>query len=60
MLVISRKKGESLQIGRDVTIHILDLKSGRVRIGIEAPQGLEIVRPDDDKQPNVKRTQKNS
>lgn len=44
MLVISQKKGEKLRIGRDITITILDAKAGKVRIGIEAPQDLEIVR----------------
>lgn len=61
MLVISRKKGESLQIGRDITIRIIDLKSGKVRLGISAPPGLEIVRTAaDDGTPGSGKEQKNS
>lgn len=60
MLVVSCKKGESLQIGQDITIHIADLKSGRVRVAIDAPQGLVITRQGGEKKPNVKRMQKNS
>lgn len=44
MLVISQKKGEKLHIGRDITISILDLQSGKVRLGIEAPAEYQILR----------------
>lgn len=44
MLVISQKKGEKLHIGRDITISILDLQSGKVRLGIEAPSAYQILR----------------
>lgn len=44
MLVISQKKGEKLHIGRDITISILDAKSGKVRLGIEAPSAFQVVR----------------
>lgn len=44
MLVISQKKGEKLRIGRDITITILESKAGKVRLGIEAPQELEVMR----------------
>ncbi len=60
MLVISRKKGESLQIGRDITIRIIDLKSGKVRLGITAPPELEIVRAAADGTPQDGKEQKNS
>ena len=43
MLVLSRKAGESIRIGDDITIHIV--KTGdRVRIGIEAPRSVNVVR----------------
>lgn len=44
MLVISQKKGETIKIGRDITIHILDVKPGKVKIGIEAPASVSITR----------------
>ena len=44
MLVLSRKAGESLQIGRDVKIIITQIKGNRVKIGIEAPSNVRIRR----------------
>lgn len=42
MLVISQTKGTKIQLGRDITITVLDLKSGKVRLGIEAPKDVKI------------------
>lgn len=43
MLVLSRKAGESIRIGDDITIHIV--KTGdRVRIGIDAPRSVNVFR----------------
>lgn len=44
MLVISQKKGEKIHIGRDITITVVELKSGKVRLGIEAPSSCRIIR----------------
>ena len=44
MLVISQKKGEKLHIGRDITISIIDLRSNKVRLGIEAPAKYTVLR----------------
>jgi len=44
MLVLSRKVGQKIQIGRNITITILRVKKTSVKIGIEAPQDLRIVR----------------
>ena len=44
MLVLSRKIGESLRIGDDIELVILDINRGQVRIGIEAPKTTNIVR----------------
>lgn len=44
MLVLSRKIGEQIQIGDDVTITVVRLADGAVRIGIEAPSEMLIVR----------------
>ena len=44
MLVLSRKPGERILIGDDVTITIVRLGPGNVRVGIEAPRELSIVR----------------
>lgn len=44
MLVLTRKLQQQIQIGDHVTITILQVKGGQVRIGIEAPKNVRIVR----------------
>ena len=44
MLVLTRKLGEGILIGDDVTITIVEMKGGNVRIGIEAPRSKKIYR----------------
>ena len=44
MLVLSRRVGERLLIGDDIEIVVLEAKSGQVRLGIEAPREIPIVR----------------
>jgi carbon storage regulator CsrA len=44
MLVLTRKHQEQIQIGDNVTITILKIKGRTVRLGIEAPRQLKIVR----------------
>ncbi len=44
MLVLSRKEGEKLSVGDDVVISVLKIRGRRVTLGIEAPDGVKIVR----------------
>ncbi len=44
MLVISRKVGETIQIGDAIRITLASLQSNRVRIAIEAPEEVLILR----------------
>lgn len=44
MLILSRKKGESLKIGDDIEIFVTDVKGDKVRLGISAPPDLKISR----------------
>ena len=44
MLVLTRKKGESIQIGNDIEITITQIKGYQVKIGIKAPKNVEIHR----------------
>ena len=44
MLVLSRKTDESLLIGDDIKVTVLDIRGGQVRIGISAPASVKIHR----------------
>lgn len=44
MLVLSRRKGESIVIDGGITITITEVKGNLVRLGIEAPREVSILR----------------
>jgi carbon storage regulator len=44
MLVLSRKVGERILIGDDIRVTIVRIGGGGVRVGIEAPASLNVVR----------------
>lgn len=44
MLVLSRHRHESIMIGDDVVITIVDIRGDKVRLGIEAPQNISVHR----------------
>lgn len=44
MLVLTRKKGEGIYLGEDVTIEIISIEGDRISIGIEAPREIKIFR----------------
>ena len=44
MLVLSRRAGESVVIGDDVTVTVLEVRGDVVRIGIDAPRSLKVHR----------------
>ena len=44
MLVLSRRADESLFIGDDIKITVLDIRCGQVRIGITAPDSIKVHR----------------
>ncbi|WP_238916581.1 carbon storage regulator CsrA [Clostridium sp. YIM B02555] len=44
MLIITRKKGESLMIGDDIEITISKIEDGSVKIGVNAPKNVSILR----------------
>ena len=44
MLVISRKKGETLVIGDGIEVSVVDIQGDRVRVGISAPREVRIMR----------------
>lgn len=44
MLVLSRKLGERIRIGEEIVVSVVRIQGGTVRIGIEAPANLSVLR----------------
>ena len=44
MLVLSRKLEQSLNVGDDITITVLGIEGDRVKLGIEAPRSVTVLR----------------
>ena len=55
MLILQRKEGESLLIGDEIEISILSVEAGRVRLAIEAPKSISILRAELKKAAEVNR-----
>ncbi len=61
MLILTRRVGESLMVGDDLTVTVLGVKGNQVRIGVNAPRDVAVHREeiyeriqDDDKKPAAK------
>jgi carbon storage regulator len=44
MLVLGRKSGESIRIGEGIQITVIGISGNRVRLGIEAPDSVRVLR----------------
>lgn len=44
MLILTRRVGEALVIGDDVTVTVLGVKGNQVRVGIQAPKSVAVHR----------------
>ena len=44
MLILSRKQNEKIRIGTDIVINVLSISETQVKIGIEAPSNVKILR----------------
>ena len=60
MLVLTRRQGESIAIGSDVVVTVLEIRGGQVRLGIAAPPAVTVLRSeiteqlaDSDQQPGA-------
>lgn len=54
MLVLTRKEGEQIHIGNDITVTVTLVQGDRVRLGIEAPRDVTILRGELVVDPNQK------
>ncbi|MDD5434010.1 MAG: carbon storage regulator CsrA [Nitrospira sp.] len=44
MLILTRKSGEGIRVGDEIKVVILEIKGNQVRVGIEAPQNIQVHR----------------
>ncbi len=44
MLVLARRPGESIMVGQDIVVTVIEIKGGHVRIGIDAPRDVQVHR----------------
>ena len=44
MLILTRRVGETLMVGDEVTVSVLDVKGKQVKIGIDAPKAVAVHR----------------
>lgn len=46
MLVLTRKSGQKLLLGPDITLVVLEVNGDRVKVGVEAPRSIKVMRPE--------------
>jgi carbon storage regulator len=44
MLVLSRRKNESIKIGNDIEVTVVEVRGDKVRLGVEAPKNVSVHR----------------
>jgi carbon storage regulator len=44
MLVLTRKSTEEIRIGNDITVKVIAIRGGQVKLGIDAPRGIRVSR----------------
>ena len=44
MLILTRRVGEAVHIGNNITVRVLGMKGGQVRIGFDVPKEVNVIR----------------
>lgn len=55
MLILTRKKNETIHIGDEITITVVRVSGSKVRIGISAPREMPVLRVELDKEDGPRR-----
>ena len=46
MLILSRRRGETIHIGNRITLKVVEVRGDKVRLGIDAPEDVQVRRDD--------------
>ena len=44
MLIITRRAGQKIMLGDDITVHVMEIVGNSVRLGVDAPKSLPVYR----------------
>ena len=44
MLIITRRPGEKIMLGDEITVHVMEIVGNSVRVGIQAPRSIPVYR----------------
>jgi carbon storage regulator len=44
VLIITRRAGQKIMLGDDITVHVMEIVGNSVRLGVEAPKSLPVYR----------------
>lgn len=53
MLILTRREGESVRIGEDVTVTVVRVKGSQVRLGVDAPKKVSVQRVEISERPGA-------
>jgi len=60
LLILTRRVEEEIYIGDDIVIKVTEIKGNRVKLGISAPAGVEVLRDDVKNKTTRERSKKNA
>ena len=55
MLILTRRAGQRIRIGRDVTVEVVSVRDGQVRVGVTAPRSMQVDREEVAERKDVER-----
>ena len=58
MLILTRRQNQSIKLGSEITLRILAIKGGQVRVGIDAPKDVAVYREELAKRLRLEHAQK--